>query len=85
MRLKCECCGFEADLEPNAAYQAGWDAPPYFTMVTTCPLCPSAHVLHGDTWRHAAAHAQWERTGRPAEFDAESIDQSPEMPPHMRN
>lgn len=50
--LTCECCGKQASLEPEAAFQAGWDAPPYFTMVTVCPRCPSSRFIMGEECTH---------------------------------
>jgi hypothetical protein len=66
--LKCQCCGFEEDLDPEAAFQAGWDCPPHFKH-TACPLCPGVCVVLGRP--HTKAHALWEKEGRPAEFTIE--------------
>jgi hypothetical protein len=70
----CLCCGHTETFEsPEAAFQAGWDVPPYFTVQPLCNLCPSAPVvlqgLNGARARHAKAHAAWKRDGRPKDFD----------------
>ena len=71
MILKCECCGFEQDFtDGEAAFQAGWDAPPYFTQYIACNLCPAVCiVLPGQS--HEIAHALWAREGRPKEWTHE--------------
>jgi hypothetical protein len=72
MKLKCECCGIEQEFPDDngeTAFNEGWDAPPHFTQVMTCGLCPSApFVIHGDWHEHDSIHEKWEREGRPAEF-----------------
>ncbi len=70
MKLKCQCCGFEAEFaDGEAAFQAGWDAPPYFSGVICCHLCPASFIVLGETHRHAKAHEQWKTQGRPEEFE----------------
>jgi hypothetical protein len=64
---RCQCCGFEQDFaDGEAAFRAGWDAPPYFTGYVACDLCPAVCIVLGAS--HAHAHALWEQEGRPAEF-----------------
>lgn len=70
----CLCCGHTETFEsPVAAYHAGWDVAPHFTLQPLCKLCPSAPVairgLEGARRRHAALHAAWQRDGRPTDFD----------------
>lgn len=71
MKLKCQCCGFEVEFEDGeAAFQAGWDAPPHFIDIVACNLCPAVCiVLHKG---HTKAHALWEREGRPATFSLDT-------------
>ncbi len=70
MKLTCQCCGFAEEVEsPEAAYAAGWDAPPHFSH-TCCPLCPAACVVMGAS--HAKAHTMWAKEGRPIEFSVET-------------
>jgi peptide subunit release factor 1 (eRF1) len=46
VKLKCEGCGVEAEFNSgDEAFRAGWDCPPMFTGVVTCPKCPSAPIL----------------------------------------
>jgi hypothetical protein len=46
LKLKCERCGVEADFKSaEEAFRAGWDCPPIFPGVITCPNCPSAPIL----------------------------------------
>lgn len=46
LKLKCEACGVEREFKDGEeAFEAGWDAPPHFTQIVTCELCPTAHVL----------------------------------------
>ena len=46
VKLKCEGCGVEAEFgSGDEAFRAGWDCPPMFTGVVTCPKCPSAPIL----------------------------------------
>jgi len=48
MKLKCQCCGFEQQFDSQeAAFQAGWDAPPHFTGYVACNLCPGACLVMG--------------------------------------
>ena len=48
MKLKCQCCGFEQEFDSReAAFQAGWDAPPHFTGYVTCNLCPGVCIVMG--------------------------------------
>lgn len=73
MNLKCQCCGFERVFtDGEEAFQAGWDAPPYFTGYVACDLCPGSFVVLGMTDRHKADHDRWEKQGRPAEFEIPS-------------
>lgn len=45
--LKCQGCGKEETFEsPAAAFEAGWDCPPYFTGYITCDSCPISKVKH---------------------------------------
>ena len=70
MKLRCMCCGYEKEFESGqAAFEAGWDAPPMFTGYVACNLCPGTYVMFGHTAKHAAAHARWEKEGRPEEFE----------------
>lgn len=71
MSLKCQCCGFESDLDLEEAFQAGWDAPPHFTVHVCCPLCPAV-CLMDKSEGHTKAHAHWAKHGRPAEFALET-------------
>jgi hypothetical protein len=67
MNLKCQCCGFERQFaDGEAAFEAGWDAPPHFTGYVACNLCPAVCIVLG--LPHRVAHAMWAREGRPAEF-----------------
>lgn len=67
MILKCQCCGIEQDfVDGEAAFRAGWDAPPHFTGFVCCDLCPAVCIVLGAS--HAMAHAMWARDGRPTEF-----------------
>jgi hypothetical protein len=70
MKLKCQCCGFEQEFtDAEAAFQAGWDAPPHFTGYVSCDLCPGSYVVLGQTAKHASAHARWAKEGRPRQFE----------------
>ena len=76
VKLKCNCCGFEQEFDDNeAAFEAGWDAPPHFTGYIACNLCPAVCVLalSGDprfkSATHANAHNYWKESGRPEEFN----------------
>lgn len=70
VKLTCQCCGYAREFEDGqAAFDAGWDAPPTFTTHVSCDLCPGSWIVLGCTGMHAAAHARWEREGRPAEFE----------------
>lgn len=67
MLLKCQCCLFEREfVNGEAAFEAGWDAPPHFTGYICCDLCPAVCIVLGKS--HASAHALWRREGRPAGF-----------------
>lgn len=45
-RITCEGCGIVGEFDtPDAAFEAGWDAPPQFTVVTCCPNCSAAEIL----------------------------------------
>lgn len=70
----CPCCGHTEDCDSaDAAFQAGWDVAPHFTLQPICNLCPSSPVvlqgLDGARARHARLHAAWQRDGRPKAFD----------------
>ncbi len=68
MKLKCQCCGFEQEFDSQeAAFQAGWDAPPHFTGYVTCNLCPGVCIVMGLS--HAKAHDHWQKYGRPMDFN----------------
>lgn len=70
MIIKCVCCGVERDFEDGeAAFQAGWDAPPHFSH-TSCDLCPGVCAIGMDT--HHKAHAHWKEHGRPATFEVDT-------------
>ncbi len=70
MKLKCQCCGFEQEFaDGEAAFEAGWDAPPHFTMVICCNLCPASFIVLGEVARHHVAHEHWKIHGRPKEFE----------------
>ena len=44
----CECCGRSETFEsPQAAFDAGWDNLPFFTVVTTCDGCLSSFLVLG--------------------------------------
>ena len=46
VKLKCEGCGVEAEFNSvEEAFREGWDSPPIFPGVVTCPKCPSAPIL----------------------------------------
>ena len=66
-RLKCQCCGFEDSLTGEEAFERGWDAPPHFTQVVCCPLCPAVAAL--GIVDHSKAHARWAIEGRPKTFE----------------
>ena len=70
----CLCCGYTEIFETaDAAFHAGWDVAPHFTVQPLCNLCPSSPVvlegLERARARHAELHAAWQRDGRPKEFD----------------
>jgi hypothetical protein len=68
MKLTCECCKIEQEFaDERAAFDAGWDAPPYFTEYVCCDLCPSVALM--GLLDHSAAHERWEREGRPKTFN----------------
>lgn len=70
MKLQCMCCGIEEEFaDGEAAFQAGWDAPPHFTGYVACNLCPAVCVVMGAT--HHIAHALWAKEGRPKEWTHE--------------
>jgi hypothetical protein len=81
VKYKCLCCEYEQEFEnAEAAYKAGWDVPPYFTVVQPmCNLCPSAPVvihggIEGARMRHKCSHERWKRDGRPAHFEEAEED-----------
>lgn len=46
LHLKCEGCGTEATfVHADQAFNEGWDCPPHFTQIVTCPKCSSAEIL----------------------------------------
>ena len=70
----CLCCGHTEEFDSaDAAFQAGWDVAPHFTLQPLCSLCPSSPIvlqgLDGARARHAELHAAWQRDGRPKEFN----------------
>lgn len=70
----CLCCEHTETFESaDAAFQAGWDVAPHFTIQPLCDLCTSSPValegLEGARARHAKLHAAWQRDGRPKQFD----------------
>jgi hypothetical protein len=70
LELKCDCCGFEqAFADAEAAFRAGWDAPPYFTGYVSCNLCPGSFIVMGQKHLHTPEHERWKVTGRPQEFE----------------
>jgi hypothetical protein len=79
----CLCCGHtEAFETAEDAFEAGWDVSPYFTLQPLCDFCPSApvliHRLDGARSRHADAHANCKKHGRPTplrEFTGEEPNQ----------
>lgn len=42
---KCQGCAKEVVGKAEDLFNAGWDVPPYFTVIITCPNCPSAPIL----------------------------------------
>ena len=83
MKLRCECCDFEQDfVDGQAAFDAGWDAPPWFTGYVCCDLCPGSFVVIarkevndlGITHQHEKAHKIWAIEGRPRQFDPNMVD-----------
>ncbi len=75
MTLKCQCCGFEAEFaDGEATFEAGWDAPPHFTGVVCCDLCPASFIALGQTHLHASDHERWKKDGRPKEFEVPDIE-----------
>jgi hypothetical protein len=67
MTYRCQCCGFEQDFaDGEAAFAAGWDAPPHFTGYICCDLCPAVCIVMGLS--HEVAHATWKERGRPSEW-----------------
>ena len=69
--LTCICCGTTATFtDAEAAFRAGWDAPPHFTHIC-CHLCPAVAAV--GIVGHTRAHADWTANGRPADFDHRCI------------
>lgn len=69
MILTCQCCGFSKEFKDGEdAFNEGWDAPPHFTQVICCNLCPASFIVLGITDKHSPAHAKWRTEGRPSEF-----------------
>lgn len=72
MKLKCQCCGIEAEFaDGEAAFEAGWDAPPHFTGYVCCNLCPAVAIILN--MGHTKAHAHWAEHGRPDDFGADCV------------
>ena len=70
MLVTCYCCGIKKEFKDGEeAFQAGWDAPPYFHQVETCDLCPAAFAFVGTPKAHIKGHERWEKEGRPADFE----------------
>jgi hypothetical protein len=68
MKIRCQCCGIEREFaDSEEAFRAGWDAPPYFSQVVTCDLCPASGLVVGIS--HNKAHVYWEKNGRPIKFN----------------
>jgi hypothetical protein len=64
MVLKCQCCGFEQEFaSAEEAFEAGWDAPPYFSDVICCGWCPASYLVLGID--HSEVHERWKKDGRP--------------------
>lgn len=77
----CECCGFSrAFVDAEAAFDAGWDAPPHFHGYVSCDLCLASYIVLNQTERHAAIHERWEREGRPAEFSQDCVVEEDRVP-----
>lgn len=67
MKVTCQCCKLEAEYkDAQAAFDEGWDLPPFFTGYVCCPLCPAVCIVLGKG--HKKAHAHWAEHGRPKEF-----------------
>lgn len=67
MTLTCQCCGFSREFtDGEHAFREGWDAPPHFTSIICCDLCPAVCIIAGRS--HKKAHDRWDRLGRPREF-----------------
>lgn len=46
LTLKCENCGKEKEFnDPEEAFREGWDCPPFFTQVISCPNCPTSMII----------------------------------------
>lgn len=44
--IVCEGCHIIGEFDtPDDAFNAGWDAPPHFTVVTCCPDCSASEIL----------------------------------------
>lgn len=75
MEFVCECCRFKQEFEDEeAAFRAGWDAPPHFSSYVSCNLCPGSFVVLGKTHLHKSDHERWAKSGRPAEFEIPDVD-----------
>ncbi len=69
MKVTCYCCGYSKEFaDGEEAFQAGWDAPPHFTL-PTCDLCPAAFYFTGIPEAHIKGHQRWQKDGRPASFE----------------
>jgi hypothetical protein len=79
----CLCCGHTETFESaEAAFRAGWDVAPRFTVQPLCDLCLTTPIilygLEGARKLHADAHSHWKEHGRGAPFDEN--DQSDPTP-----
>lgn len=74
VELTCDCCGHTETFSGlDAAFEAGWDAPPFFTGYVGCNLCPGAFIVMGIAEeKHGEVHERWKREGRPEEFSQET-------------
>lgn len=52
----------------EAAFRAGWDAPPYFSQYVACSICSGSFIVLNIREMHDQAHDRWQRDGRPASF-----------------
>lgn len=48
MIFTCQCCSISKEFDAaRKAFDEGWDVPPYFSDVVTCPNCPSSYLILG--------------------------------------